>query len=472
MKPRNVIFPVVALALGACATPPPPALSTSPESGAAKFTARSLTDDGLRRFLAENLGREPTPATGSGQTAWDFETLSWVAFYYHPSLDVARAEWAVMRAAQQTAAARPNPTVALTPGYNSTHEPGLSPWFPAINFDFLFQTSGKRAHQQDIARADAEAARLAVVSAAWRVRSELRAALTEATTTARREASLRAQAGVQRELLALLEQRLAAGAVSAVELSTTRLALLRAEAAAVEAAGQQVTARTRAAAAIGLPLAALDGVALPPPPAGAVLSTDDLAAARRQSLHARADVLAALARIHSAEAALALEAAKQQPDFHLGPGYQWDQGANKWSVALSFELPVFHRNEGPIAEATARRAAAAAQFTAVQAQAVAGIEAAATAQAIAATQLEHARRVRAEVEKQDALAQQRLSLGAADQVERQTARLDLAAAEAALAEAESAAALAAGQLEDALQVPFPNLAALADATRVQPSRTP
>jgi outer membrane protein TolC len=464
VKFRRAIFPVVALALGGCATTPPPALSLTPENAATQFDARSLQDAGLRRFLAENRGDAP----GS----WDFETLSWVAFYYHPALALARAQWATTRATQQTAAARQNPTVSLTPGYNSTRAPGVSPWFPAINFDFLVPASGKRARQQEIARADAEAARCAVLVAAWQVRGELRAALSEAAAAAGRESSLRALAGVQRELLALLEQRFASGFASSTEILPVRLAALRAESAAADAAGQHRTARTRIATALGLPLAALAGVALPPPPVGAALSGEALATARRLSLHSRADVLGALAKVQSSEAALALEAARQQPDFHLGPGYQWDQGANKWSVALTFELPIFHRNEGPIAEATARRAEAVAQFNSVQAQAVAAIEAATTAQAVAASQVERTRRVRAEVEKQLSLAQERLKLGAADQVELQTARLDLAVSDAALADTESAVALAAGQLEDALQIPFPRIAALADLARVQPTRTP
>jgi hypothetical protein len=54
-------------------------------------------------------------------------------------------------------------------------------------------------------------------------------------------------------------------------------------------------------------------------------------------------------------------------------------------------------------------------------------------------------------------------LGAADQVESQTARLDVVTAETTLLDAENAAATAAGQLEDALQIPFPRLAALATA---------
>src|SRR5206468_6717230 len=110
--------------------------------------------------------------------------------------------------------------------------------------------------------------------------------------------------------------------------------------------------------------------------------------ARRESLHARSDILAALAKYHAAQSALELEIAKQVPDFHLGPGYQYDQGPNKWTLAISFELPVFHRNEAAIAEALARRVEAAAQFTLVQSQAIAAIDAAVAAQTAAAAQLE------------------------------------------------------------------------------------
>ena len=247
---------------------------------------------------------------------------------------------------------------------------------------------------------------------------------------------------------------------------------MKTETAAIDARGQALASRARAAAALGLPLAALDGVELTGPPALPVLSPEALAAARQQSLQTRAGVLAALAHYESTQAALELEAAKQQPDIHLGPGYQWDQGQNKWSVALTFEVPLFHRNEGPIAEATSRRAEAAAEFTAVQAQAIAAIDAATTAQATATAQLDHAHRQREVAEKQSTLAQARFAAGETDQTEIQYARLAFADASLALADAESSAAIAAGQLESALQVPFPNLAALADPARPKFSRTP
>jgi outer membrane protein, heavy metal efflux system len=82
----------------------------------------------------------------------------------------------------------------------------------------------------------------------------------------------------------------------------------------------------------------------------------------------RPDVLAALADYAAAEAALRLEIAKQYPDLRLGPGYEFDQGLNKWTLGFSLTLPVFDRNQGPIAEAEAKRAAMAAKFQVLEAK--------------------------------------------------------------------------------------------------------
>jgi cobalt-zinc-cadmium efflux system outer membrane protein len=461
---RHVVLAVATSLLTGCATrvsiPPPP---PSAEQAAADFTARSLRDAGLHRFLAENLGRDPGEA-------WDVESLTWAAFYLHPSLELARAQWASARAAEQVAGARPNPTLTLTPGYNFTREAGLSPWMPAVNFDFLFPTAGKRKIQEAIARDDAEAARLSVLSAAWQVRTDLRRALVEAAIAGKREAQLRTQAGVQRSLLSLLKERQEAGGVAATEVSVAQTALLRAEFSADDAHGQLLAARAHIASALGITLTALGDTPLPAPVAAERLTADAIATARRTALQARADVLSALARYRSAHAAVGLEVAKQVPDFHLGPGYQWDQGANKWTLGISLELPLFHRNEAGIVAALARRAEAAAQFNAAQAQVIAAIDLAVAAQESAQAQLQHAQQLEAEIRQQNDRVQQRIDLGAADQVELQAARLDLATAASAVLDAENAAALAAGQLEDAFQLPFPHLAALA-AVSTSPAHT-
>ncbi|HEU5080154.1 MAG TPA: TolC family protein [Opitutaceae bacterium] len=429
-------------------------IEISPAQRAERFDARTLRDPGLRQFLEENLGRVPPEP-------WDFETLCWVGFYFHPALQLARAQWATAHAAQTTANARPNPTLTLTPGFDSTRTPGLSPWMPSINFDFLFPTSGKRGIQQSITAWEAESARLAVLSTAWQLRSELRRALIDISMARRRETIARAQLETQRRIGALMEQRFVVGSISATEVSTARTTLFRAEAAAADAAGQSTIARARVAAALGLPMSALESVALPEFPSAPPLSEKILAAARRESLQTRADILGALSAFSAARAGLQLEVAKRMPDIHLGPGYQWDQGDNKWTLGISFELPIFNRNEGPIAEARARMVEALAKFDVTQSQAIASIDQAVAAQRIALQQLKRARQLRAEVEKLNRAVQQNHALGGADEIEVETAELNTETSDASVADAENAAALAAGQLEDALQLPFPHVAEIA-----------
>src|SRR5690242_15637812 len=71
----------------------------SPEQSADAFSARSFADPGLLRFL------------GGPPPVWDLDALTLAAFYFHPELDVARAQWRSAKAAQETAAERPNPSV-------------------------------------------------------------------------------------------------------------------------------------------------------------------------------------------------------------------------------------------------------------------------------------------------------------------------------------------------------------------------
>src|SRR5881397_720255 len=98
------------------------------------------------------------------------------------------------------------------------------------------------------------------------------------------------------------------------------------------------------------------------------------AEARRVALQGRSDILSALGDYAAAETELRLQIAKQYPDVHLSPGYQYDQGDNKWTLGIVLELPVLNQNQGPIAEARARRDEAAARFTEVQARVISEID--------------------------------------------------------------------------------------------------
>ena len=466
-SPGWCLIGAVALALAGCAhydSARYAAKPLSPEQSAAALVARTLDDPGLRTFLTDNLHRDFSVGR---PVEWDFETLCWVAFYFNPTLDVARAQWESARAAQTTAAARPNPSLTLTPGFSS-NPGGASPWLPAVGLDFALDPAAQRDRRAEVARLNAEAARQAVFAVAWQVRAGLRRACNDFTLAGDRAQQVRAQEEARRQILALVEQRLAAGAATAAEVAAARLALIKAEIATLDAESQLAPARQRLAQTLAVPATALD-IRLFESPRLLVLETKNLAFLRSQALRSRADVLAALAHYAVAEAAVALEIERQHPGLHLGPGYQWDQGQNKWTLALTFELPLFNHNDGPLAEAEAHRHEAAAQFAMVQAQVLAEIDQADAAQTVAHAQFSSLERVQAELQSQLANVAARVRAGAGDQLDLQNARLELAASTQAFVEAGGQALQAAGQLEDALQIPVSSLDALAPAERVPAS---
>lgn len=424
---------------------------------AGDLEARSLTNADLRQFLSTNLGREFSEWPPQ---SWSFETLTWVAFYYHPSLDVARAQWAVATAGRKTAAGRPNPTASVTPGYNFNAASALSPWFPGLSFDVPIETAGKRARRMSRAEHLAESARLSIATAAWQVRSALRVAFTDAATAGRRRDLVQGQMDAQGMIVQLLEQRLNAGNISALDVSAARLPLVKLQADFADARRLEVESRARLAEAIGVPVRAVEKLPLHDPLGSEAMPEVTSDVARRGALQHRADVLSVLATYEASEANLQVEIARQYPDVHLGSGYQWDQGENKWNLALTVELPLFNRNQGPIAEAEARRREAAAQLIAVQARVIAEIDRAVALSRASVEQLAGMRKVREALRDQLKLVEARLNAGGADRLTVEMAKTDLRSSELALLDAEIRTAQAIGQLEGALQVPFQALSVI------------
>ncbi|MGH8239662.1 MAG: TolC family protein [Steroidobacteraceae bacterium] len=315
--------------------------------------------------------------------SWDLERLTLAAFYYHPALDVARAQWTVSQAAVQTAVARPNPTLTATPEYSSNPPAGISAWQPSIGLDLPIEIAGKRGHRLGEARQLSEAARLNVVTAAWDVRRNLRAALLEYATAQKRAALLNDQVAVQEEIIGRLDQRHVVGAVAGSEVTLARTQASRTRLELQNLRSQVADARVRVADALGAPSRALDDVELTAerdPASASALSSDE---ARQRALRSRSDILSALAEYAAAQSALQLQIAKQYPDVHLGPGFQWDQGEKKWHLGLTIELPVFNHNQGPIAEADARRGELAARFVALQAKVLSDVDRASSALQVA-----------------------------------------------------------------------------------------
>jgi outer membrane protein TolC len=416
-----------------------------------RYQARTLSDPGLRAYMAANRpGRE-----SSEQAPLDLADLTLVAFYFHPALDIARARLSAAEAATVTAGALPNPTVSVTPEY-AIDPRFLSPWLVSVAIEMPIETAGKRGYR--IARAQhlTEAARLELTESTWDARSRVRGALIEFLLAQDAVILRTAEEHARQELLDILERRLSLGDVARPFVDAARGDLAAARLAARAAEGRAAESRAVLAQALGVPLQALEGATIAWPefralPDGAGL---DPVEAQRAGLLGRADIRRALASYAATEAALQLEIARQYPDVRLSPGYMFDQGENKFAIGLAVTLPVFNRNEGPIAEAEAARLESRARFLALQAAAIGEIDRAWTGYQAARAELSEAHAARAAFEALERATEQAVAAGEEGRSALATVRVQHATSARIELEALGRARRTLGALEDALRLPL------------------
>ncbi|HVB17726.1 MAG TPA: TolC family protein [Stellaceae bacterium] len=432
------------LPLAGCASYRPHPLD--PKATAAALGQRSLSDPRLLRFIDIERRRSDPPR-------WNLDTLSLVALYERPEMPIAAATVKAAEAGEITAAMLPNPTLSISPTYNTTTVIP-SPWQVGPIVDFLVTSLIERPAKIARARAQAEAARRALAVTAWGLRGKVRTALLDLWAARRRLALSTRGLTLARDYETAVAQRYQAGLVSA---GTLNLAQLSANQAALRLAADRRTlrlARAGLTASLGLPRQALQGIRLDlagfdhpqqPPP---------LAPLFHAALTTRPDVLAGLYRYAATEAALRLAILRQYPSLDMGPGYHYDQGDNKFILDISLPLPILNQNQGPIAAARAARRLAAARFLAVQQRVQGEFERARANWRASAAEAKNAKQVRASAE--NTVSRRRVAFKAG-----QIGRLRLVGSQIALVQAEEGALAASvdervalGALEAALYRPF------------------
>jgi len=355
---RRAVLVLCCCAFAACAARPPAA----PLDAAAtehSFAARRL--------------EAPTSPEG----AWTRAQWLRAALRLNPELTEARARATATAAASRTAGERPNPTLSLYDQY-VTAAAGGTAWLYGLSLEFLLQRPGERARAQRDANLQTLAAQADVAEAIWQLRSDLRGALLDVAAARDELALLNDLLAARQTLLSSIRAQAQAGERAMSELQPALQALAATQQRLVEAQARGGDARARLAAAVGVPLAALDGVALEWPGwsdlKGHALSFD--ATLREQALIARPELVRALREYDLAENTLQRAFAHRWPEFRLSPGVAWDRSGvhdnqmnenlrdNELGVAM--ELPLFNRHQGPIGEAWARRTLAAAHIETVQ----------------------------------------------------------------------------------------------------------
>jgi cobalt-zinc-cadmium efflux system outer membrane protein len=425
-----------------------------PGEAARQFERRSMATPEFCAYLEANLAAKPGTCPPQ---KWNLPALTLAGFYYSPEIAVAQAQVRTAEAGIVTAGARPNPVVGLGPQYDVRSSPSFTPWaIGMFSLDLPIETAGKRGYRISQAERLADSARLAAGQTAWTVRSRIRSAMVQLLV----DTSASDVAGQDEQALAaiaeLIDARVKAGYAAAPDFDLAQSNLENARLAAAQARARVPADRNALAAALGVPADALadakfEWQALEDPPGEQALTPVGV---QRSALLNRIDLRVELEQYAAADEALKLEIAKQYPDLHLAGGYSWEGGENIFELGPSLALPLFNQNQGPIAQAQARRREQAARFLALQAGIIAQARIALIDYRGAIAALEAARRAADYQARRDMQAVRALSAGESDALAAGAIRLQDLAARQALLQALRNTQNALGALEDSMQRPL------------------
>ncbi|HVC89202.1 MAG TPA: TolC family protein [Acidobacteriaceae bacterium] len=421
-----------------------------PAAQAASLYARSLDDPDLRSWMKQAVAYQPPSWP---METWNLNALTLAAFYFNPDLDVARANAAAATAAITTAAMKPNPSIGGGPGYESGDQ---GPFTMAFNFSLPIETAGKRGYRIANATHLSLASRIQLSQTAWVVRSRVRSALLDYLFAVQSVGLLRKEEALRSRYVDLTESRFRTGEIPQPDVTTARIELTALRQTLSGAEGRVHTTHAALAAAIGIPESGLAGKILvwpgaDQPPSPATLPSQEM---QETAVRNRLDVQRALERYRAAQSALQLQVARQYPDIDLGPGYNYEEGANFIALSLSTVLPLRNHNQGPIAEAEAQRKVAGAQLLAVQSTVIADTDKALRQYAAAYATLKVADHSADQLEEQQQAAMRMQQLGETDRLTVVAAELQTSVAERARLDALHQTQLSLGLVEDALQRPI------------------
>ena len=337
----------------------------SPRKTALEFENRSFNNPRLKNFIEKSL---KTKLTKWPLTNWNLSHLIFAAYFYNPKLDIALAKWEEAKGKMKTAGQIPNPKLNLLPEFVSTASAGLSPWIAGVGLEELIQTAGKRKSKIAETGFLTEAARQNIASIGWQIRSSVRNSFLNLYFNLKSEKINREQLQIQKKILKLFEERFKTGEASRIDVTQEKIKLNKIHLELLNTKLLINRFQSRLANAIGIPLSVvkktkLSFTGIGNLPGKKLIQFKNL---RAKALTERSDILSALAEYAASQMNLKYEIAKQFPNISIGPGYKWDQGSYKWSLGFSFSLPVFNRNQGPIAVAQAMRKEKAAAFLALQ----------------------------------------------------------------------------------------------------------
>ncbi|HSH54834.1 MAG TPA: TolC family protein [Methylotenera sp.] len=418
------------------------------QANSAKFERRDPASEQFHQYLLSN----GYPADRLPIQQWGLNELTYCALFFHPSLDLARAQWRTAEISELAAAEKPIPAVNSNIARSNQANQDINPFAFGLSIDIPLETANKRDIRIENARHLSEAAKLEIAQAAWQLRYQLALSLYDYQFNQQEIKVLLDEETRRKEIVAIYQKRVDLGLASNVELSTAKLQLLTTSSELESKQQNKLVLLSKLANNLGLPIAKVRAMNLAanPMPSEQIMATDIQTAA----LLNRLDIRIALQRYAAAESKLKLEIAKQYPDITISPGYAYEFGDRLWSLGISGLLTLLNKNKVGIAEATQLREVEAAQFEALQTKVISDTNVAQAELLQAQQVLASQQQLYAQQQQNTQRLQHRLTIGEIDRLELAFAKLESIAAEKNVALASFKRNVAINQLENTLQQPL------------------
>ncbi|MEQ1487630.1 MAG: TolC family protein [Methylotenera sp.] len=419
-----------------------------PTKSVVAFERNSPTDAQFEQYLLNNgytVAQLPIKQ-------WNLDALTYCALFFHPSLNVARAQWRAAETAELAAATKTLPTINGHLAHSD--DEAKKPFAFGLSIDIPIESNNKRDIRIENARHLSQAAKLEIAQTAWQLRNNIAQTRSELQFNFHQINVLDDERALRQEIVSLFQKRVDVGAASNVELSAANLQLQAIQTMLNTTHDNKRVLQAKLAGNLGLPLEKVTKMQLEE--RDSVKQTVNIPTAnlRNAALLNRLDIRIALERYAAAEAKLKLEIAKQQPDIIISPGYAFDFGDNVWSLGVSSLLQFLNKNKLGIAEATQLREVEAAQFEALQAQVVLDANIAHTEVMQATYALQNKQQLQTKQNENTQRMARKLAAGEADRLEFTYAKLENIAAEKNVILAHFQLMKSLDQLENTLQIPL------------------
>lgn len=291
------------------------------------------------------------------------------------SLLAQRASLSVADAAVISARLRPNPVVTgdadgldlLGTGFNPDN--GAGPQQYAVRVDVPIERGRKRELRMTVAGQAKRVAEMQLADAVRRLKLDVALACIDVLEAQAMRHLAQDNFQALERIVQLNDRRLSSGAIPELELTRSRVAMLQYRGSVRSAELALASARLKLLPLLGRragdAVDIIDPLGLPPAPA-----PPDLEGLQQAARTGRPDVAALRYDEARTQADFRLQLAQGKVDYSVGAEYRRQQGINARGNMVGFfvsvPLPIFNRNQGEIARATAEHARAGRSLSALE----------------------------------------------------------------------------------------------------------